>query len=739
MLRLVIDNNDVELYEDAPVNLKFQFSDVEKVNNPLASFSQSFRVPLTRKNVNIFGHLDQVTEVGGLDLRQRLSAQLLSDTFPIMDGYVQVKGVYLTKEIYPEVDLVFFSGVSDLKSELGNKFLTDLDLTEYNHTVNFDNVEDTRFPGAGIAPEIVYGLMDKGDAWTSSDMPWTSTDGIEQNRLTIYLQAYAIFEKIMDEAGFTFESDFVEGGSQTTFGRLYLPLANGERFIQPEGEYAEDLRVALPTSGQTLTTTTTTRIAFSESQANCYDEGDNYLIGFRRYDAPATARYTIRLTYSFLNPSGHTITLKLIVGSTTEQTITTSATSGFNLTANKIVDASVGDDIYYRAYYSGSGGDQPVLYGTGDFSSGANRTSMEIVAGPPKSGFTAGIKENLPEMKQIDFITSLQKMFNLVFVPDPVRPNHIEVQTFNDFIASGAEKNWSTKVDYSKDVSIRPTTDLQKDEYIWTYTDGTDLVNKAVKESLDRTYGRFRLLDNSNEFTTGTQTFKVNFAPHVSSLIPGTEWPVMRLIKPDPQTDQAEIKKPKPMLCFRNYNSVNYGTWYVRDDSNVTQSIPNFNFFSNYSSSDPSVDDMDLNFGMEQPLFDIAANPSKTLYFEYWAQYVVNLYSADSRIMECHIRLNAADRADFKFNDKIYIKDTFYRVLSLSYDANVEGIAKVTLIRVFEDVQICADTPTDYNAEENAVTFNNDDDDYGSEACCELYGYDWGGTRCRPKNSILEI
>ena len=69
MLRLVINNKDVELYENAPVNLKFQFSDVEKINNPLASYSQSFRVPLTQNNVDIFGHLDQVTEVGGLDLR----------------------------------------------------------------------------------------------------------------------------------------------------------------------------------------------------------------------------------------------------------------------------------------------------------------------------------------------------------------------------------------------------------------------------------------------------------------------------------------------------------------------------------------------------------------------------------------------------------------------------------------------------------------------------------------------
>ena len=50
-----------------------------------------------------------------------------------MDGFVQVKAVYLTKEIYPEVELVFFSGASDLKSEISGKFLSDLDLSSYDH------------------------------------------------------------------------------------------------------------------------------------------------------------------------------------------------------------------------------------------------------------------------------------------------------------------------------------------------------------------------------------------------------------------------------------------------------------------------------------------------------------------------------------------------------------------------------------------------------------------------------
>ena len=46
-------------------------------------------------------------------------------------------------------------------------------------------------------------------------------------------------------------------------------------------------------------------------------------------------------------------------------------------------------------------------------------------------------------------------------------------------------------------------------------------------------------------------------------------------------------------------------------------------------------------------------NPANTLYFEYWAQYVAELYSEDARIMTLHLKLDRVELADFEFSDKI--------------------------------------------------------------------------------------
>ena len=126
----------------------------------------------------------------------------------------------------------------------------------------------------------------------------------------------------------------------------------------------------------------------------------------------------------------------------------------------------------------------------------------------------------------------------------------------------------------------------------------------------------------------------------------------------------------------------------------TTASSAYFPSFSNYSTDYVDIGDKDLNFGMEQSFIPVDLAPWRTLYFTYWAQYVKELYSEEARIMKCTMRLSKGDLAAFEFSDRIYIRDSYWRVLKLSYDANVEGVCQVELIKELSDVTICADTPT---------------------------------------------
>jgi hypothetical protein len=730
MLRLVINNKDVELYENAPVNLKFQFSDVEKINNPLASYSQSFRVPLTQNNVDIFGHLDQVTEVGGLDLRVRLSAQLLSDTYPIMDGFVQVKAVYLTKEIYPEVELVFFSGAVDFKSELEGLYLSDLNLSSYDHDLTYANVA---LGWAEITDDYRYGIVDTGQNWTAQ------TFGTEDNpillpQLTLFMNAKVILDKIFSEAGLTYESTYLEG---TDFEKQYVMFANGQTVVESNDDFNENARTTLA-SNQTIAANSTAIVDLVDNGNDCYDQGSNWNNSTHKYTVPESGLYNVNLTYSVrttgafndrnfkvrivVDPASGGANYNLIEGGGNEgaainrQLTTLTEGGAVVLLQNDVIYVEVENDSTSSSLSVG---------GTNYFAGGGERTSLEIVAEASLGGYEVNVAASAPKMLQFDYLTSLQKLYNLVFIPDELKPGHFIIETFEDYMASGDTKDWTSKVDYGKDVVIKPTTDLQAAQYRWTYSSGKDFVTKTVEDSLARVYGEYEVTDTGNEFATGINEVKTKFAPYLMSLVPGTSTPILRLITGDGQP----VKDPAPRIAYWAGFSTDFGSFTIKEEDGTDTDISAFPTLSNYSVAQPDPGDNDLNYGMEPAMYPIVAQPAHTLYFRFWATYVLELYSTEARVLSCNMNLTDADLQSWNFNDKIYIKDTYYRILSISYDANAPGTAQVELIRKLDDIELCADTPTGLYPNSDIVTFNNSPTDYGSEACCVLYGYDWRTNR----------
>lgn len=748
MLRLLIQGKEAEMYKDAPVNLKLRFQDVTEINSALGSFTQSFRLPLTQKNRLIFGDIDQIglrndsnltSDRPFINMKQRLTAQLLKGSLVLVEGYIQVKTINYTQVHYAEVEVVFFSGAPDLKSELGGALLSDLNLSTYDHDLTYANVTSTWVETGSIYPEIRYGLLDKGANFSFPDAPvGTTDDPLKLSQLTPYIQAKVLFEKIMAGAGFTFESTYLNSAD---FAKVYMPLYNGSQGTAPVDADNENLRSTLANGGQ-ATTGSTTRFAFRDNLTNCSDAGSNWNNSTKEYTVPVSGIYDIRFVYSFSNP-GHPFSIPVVqvkLGSQTVGPLQVAQTSGFNFAlqmSNKVLAA--GDKVYVEVVHSGS--TSITFMSNGDFLTGIS-TSLAINLKQRLAGYEIDVAANLPTMKQIDFLTSLQKMFNLVFVPDKSKPKHLHVETFNDYVASGRLLNWTNKVDYNKDVQIRPTTDLQRQTFEWTYTQGKDFISEEIGRTLDRVYGRMEVIDDENDFARGESTVQTGFAPYLVSNIPGSTIPIHRALT----SEGKGVEDPLPMLCYYGGFSERMGETVIQKENGTNATVNALGFFSMYDSDNPGVTDNDLAFGVEQPLYEIAVNPRDTLYIRFWAAYVKELYSEEARILRCTLRLNEADLGLLDFNDLIYINDQKYRLLSLTYDANEPTTSKAEFIMVLTTSALCEDNPTSYASSQNVILFNNSNlvsPDYGSEACCVYYGYNWEinrntGNRCRPKTGNID-
>jgi len=474
-----------------------------------------------------------------------------------------------------------------------------------------------------------------------------------------------------------------------------------------------------------------------------YDTGSNFS-GGSTFTAPFRAYYTFRINlYGRTDDTTHEFSMVLQNTNVTPAATVWDIFDGnypgalfndqvHNFTSDPIL-LNAGDTI--RVFYEMENNGH-ILNLDGDNTISPQSTWWQVLdITDPTSGQTVDVEANMPEMKQIDFVSGLQKMFNLVFIPDRNNPKKLYIEPFNDYLASGAKKDWTNKIDLSKDLTIEPTTDLQARRYEWTHSNGKDLVNELVFKNASRVYSRYRVDDPQNDFASGTKQIKSPFAPHVASYIPGTQYAVHRLLVDTDQSDKR-IKNPLPRLAFWN-GTPNGEINYYQDDNSTVVTDTDYPAFSQYSALNATVTSEDLGYGPERPFHIIQANPLNTLYYQYWSPFVNQLYSSEARKLTAFFRLTRADLATFEFSDKIYLKDTYWRILSISYDATSDNLAKVELLKVLSEVQDCQWLPIAINKATGEIQFENPSglQTYTLSAlyssCCTKYGYAYNPTAQR--------
>jgi hypothetical protein len=204
----------------------------------------------------------------------------------------------------------------------------------------------------------------------------------------------------------------------------------------------------------------------------------------------------------------------------------------------------------------------------------------------------------------------------------------------------------------------------------------------------------------------------------------------------DTEQDDKTIKDPLPRLAFWN-SQINGTIYYQNDSNNATITDTQYPAFSQFSALSATITSEDMGFGAERPFHIVQANPLYTLYYKYWRPFVNELYSSDARKLTAFFRLTRSELATFEFSDKIYIKDTYWRILSVSYDATSEDLVKVEMLKVLGEIRDCVWLPESINKATGEIRFENA---AGTQvyqlspnlsSCCTKYGYIYNETNQR--------
>lgn len=703
---------ELEIYEFEPVNLTYAFTDITQVNKPTSGYSQTFRVPLTPKNEDVFGPYT-LAQVPAYDLKEKIPVRLMDGGVLIMQGYIQVKGWYITGGQFVDVEVAFFGETADLAKSVGEGLLSDLNLSAFNHSVSYSNVTGS-WSGSLLSGDVRYGLVDRWRNWDGTTNP--NNTKLQPSDLTPFIRVEEVVKEIFDAAGYEYSSTWLAGQSE-----LYLMLHAGGKYLR----FSDDLDSMKFWVGRTSDLTLTAPTSYTDvnlQEANpYYDLGADFATP--TWTVPISGIYFMSFYYKFsLATSGATLDMRLTNG-TTHYTITSNnnGSSGGGVTSFS-VNLTSGSTWKIQARTSAG---NVTFFSNNGFTGttvGLGGTSWHIQNVLPNSA-TLDTARNMPKMRQIDFLMGLQKCFNLVFIPDRVNPKKIYIEPFNDYMATGDKKDWTNKIDLGMDITVTPTSDLQKKRYVWTHSEGEDLVNVTFQNSTSRVYGQHEILDPANDFATGEEIITSGFAPFVTSLVPDTALNILRLISAEAQ-DDASLPEVKARLAYWNGQ---LGTSILVDNSGtaVAHDLPFFGQFDTNNTQDADVTTDSLMFGIELPFFDITANPYDTLYNKYWQLYANQLYSSDARILTATFRLEPYDLSTFEWSDKIYLFDTYWRVLEISgYDPTTEGTVTVKLLKILGTIRDCTYLPATGRTGRIEFTTSTGSSIFTvNRTCCERYGF----------------
>lgn len=735
----------VDLYENESISYSSNFNSVSEFTTR-GAFSREFRIPATKNNVDFFGQQYSPSLLNNdttqINVLRKIDAILSVNTLPIAEGHIQFKQAVTHQDKVHEFVIAFFGETVDLARSIGDKLLKELDYTDLAHENDYETVNDIN-NGDLFQNAICYTLTDKGQNWSEdsaigSRRVFSSVNPIYTSELTLAVQAKWLMDKIISEAGFTYSGTTID----EELAKMYIPYVTNPLTLGPLSNDEAKFSAAFVGGSTSLTIDDAAPNGQTKKQLTGWSEVSDPSNSFASdvYTSQGNFNATFYINANFIVPGAVAFAQNaydFVLGVTrggietlypmgqgqaiSDTVLEYDPATGWTqvpvdpvVYATYTLDMQVGDEIRYYVY-AHAGSAQTIVFG---FYCGIG---VSFVTGELQAQPVSFIK-NAPEMKQVDYLRDILKMFNAVLVPNPNMPNAVEIIPMVEYLGSGNDYDWTGKLDTSKDITLTPASDVRKRVLKWSYKEQGDYFNAFYKKGAQRVYGELRLTDAGNDFSTNDYTVELTFGASPCDLIPNTTY-----IIPKYFNEKGEFMTPGPRILYRrDYEESAVVMVYdeVAEDASFTV-IP---LLSHYHSIPTAIGTNDLNFGQEIPPHPIEAMPLHTIWDRYWREYIAELYDDEQKIMEAYFQLGVTDVFGLKFNDKIWVKDSWWRVIELTdYIVAEEQVTKCKLMRLLDIGALCQYTPLNINVSTGAVEFLDYDGDtsYGSQECCEYYGYTW--------------
>jgi hypothetical protein len=557
-------SQQLDLFKDEDIKLSNNVTGLFDIGVLPADFTRQLTLPGTKVNNAFFEHVYDISIDSPFLFATNIKVPCYFDfgSFYLSSGYLQLNKVnVIANKFIDSYEVTIYGALSSFGRDINRAYLTDLSsLSQYNHTSSLDNISAS-WSGNLFNGDIVYPLADYGSGYTFTQGQYElfgmdDQDGaLSVQNFKPAIRVKKVWDAIFNYAGYTYTSSFM---NEAFLDDVYMVCNNSLKYPEYSGvdleTYGKIKVGAISGSGmtdRTLASGSWTTLPWynklSDPQ-NFYNnaaykvEKETNLTGVLNVNVNVSC--SVNNMPGTLSANGTWQIRLLETGSSTPYStraiqsyifffdqLQQSRTGGINTTYElqtefKLDDVPVGN-YYFQIRQSPNNPpptSQPLV--TLD-PAGTTKSYLEIrQVNQAADGRVIDIPLNMPfgtsGIKLVDFISGIQKKFNLVIYPNNTKPNEFVIETFNNWYNKGQVKDFNKYINLDEKIEVIPANNFAVNKLNFGDTLDQDYISQQFAKGANREYGKIYYTDTTNFYSQGTFEVKTTFASDPLIRIAGT-------------------------------------------------------------------------------------------------------------------------------------------------------------------------------------------------------------------------
>ena len=649
-IQLYIEGQRVDMFDDESVVITQTIKNVQDIGKIFTDFTRTFNLPASKTNNKIFKHYYNFHIEDGFDARVRKPANIELNTLPFTDGRVKLEGVDLKDNKPHTYKITFFGSTVTLKDLVGDDTLSGLSsLVSFNKLYDASNVKDA-LQDDPTTNDIIVPLIthtkrlhynSHSSDTTVGNLHYKSghITGVAYTDLKYAIRLHSIIEAIQTKYGVTFSDDFFVN-TNAPYYNLFMWLHRKKG----EVENLTGVNQSIVNQFVNQSDANTLSSISNNTTLNLLGNHTKYFSKILELDVLTTTSFSISI-----QNNGIEIYNTGEINSDTTINLTNydfgySGTTIYIESASTVVFNSIQWEIGYRPSPS-------QLY----------FKNYTILSYGFISTFTFDITQQIPDIKVIDFLSGLFKMFNLTAYVDKIT-NEIVAKDLDGFYNGGSSYDITKYLDVS---SSSVNIALPYREVNFQHEDTETFLSAFHRQRYGKTWGKSEYT-NGERLDGGIYDIKTPFS----------QMKYERLVdengglNTDVQVgwfvdDNQESYVGKPLLFYPIRQTLTTQIAFL-NSSTSQDPIVSYNIPSNSVALSSSTSSYNMNFFAEQNEYSPADSGfTNTLFQAYYSDYITSVFNPTNRITKVSAYLPLRILLNYTLADRFVISGNSYKINSI--------------------------------------------------------------------------